>query len=436
MIKIRKAFIKILIAIILYSLCLTAEAEQASSNVQNNKYSLSKLFKKAKRAGREYKTQLEMQYYEEFIKKNPKDIKTLEMYAQYLKDHMYYDKSIIIYQKLYTLTKDEKYRFETKEIQKYRIYHIKERGFAAYIGKAKELESLGQIKQANEFYQKALKISPERFEAKFGLAKTYGWLGQKKLAAKFYKDLLNSEPDNKDLLAAYNQFTQEILGLKKYQPEIKPSGKSEIIPGNKQQLKTSKQMPPLETISPSKTVSAPKIITPDYYSEYMKKAQALETAGQIEKANEVYQKAQQLDASRYEARFGLARTYGWLHKDDLAMKYYQGLLKETPNNTALLGFWAEFLVSVKKYSEAMEIYQKLLAQTNDDKYNANIADIYFLQQDYETALKLYSELYNKNPNDADIQKSIARIHFVSGDFIKSIEFYEKYFAHKAILNLS
>lgn len=421
MIKIRKTFIKILIAITLYFFCMNVEAAQAPDSIQNNKHTLFNLFKRAKQAGHEYKTKLEMQYYEDLIKKNPKDINTLETYGKYLKDHKFTDKAMTIYKKLFELTNNEKYNAEIKELRELKNYNLKDKSFTAYINQAKEFESLGQIKQANEFYQKALKIYPERFEAKFGLAKTYGWLGQKKLAAKFYKDLLKTSPKNKDLIAAYNQFTQEILGIKK------PGAKLET----KQELATSKQVSPPKTVLPPKTVYAPKIKVPDFYSEYIKNAQVLETAGQIEKANEVYQKAQKIDASRYEARFGLARTYGWLHKDDLAMKYYSELLKETPNNKALLEFWAEFLVSIKKYPEAMEIYQKLLVQTNDSKYNANIADIYFLQQDYETALKLYTELYSQNPNDANIQKSIARLHFVSGDFNKSIEFYEKYLAQKS-----
>lgn len=402
---------------------ISVKAEEAS----NKKHSLFNLFKTAKQAGSEYKTQLEMKYYEDAIKKNPKDIKTLEVYGKYLKDHKYYDKAIAIYKKLLQLTRNEKYSDEIIAAQELKNYNLKNKSFMAYFNQAKAFEAKGQIKKANEFYLKAYKIYPERFEAKFGLAKTYGWLGQKKLAVKFYKDLLKIAPDNKDLLAEYNQFTKEILGIKPSKPETKPEAKPEAKPT----LKASKQIPPPKTAYAPKTVSQPKIKTPDFYSEYIKTAQAFESAGQIEKANEVYKKAQKIDSSRYEARFGLARTYGWLHKDDLAIKYYSELLKETPNNKALLEFWAEFLVSIKKYPQAMEIYQKLLAQTNYSKYNANIADIYFLQQDYETALKLYMDIYEKTQNDPNIQRSIARLHFVSGDFDKSIEFYEKYLAQKS-----
>lgn len=127
----------------------------------------------------------------------------------------------------------------------------------------------------------------------------------------------------------------------------------------------------------------------------------------------------------------MAKTYGWLHKDDLALKYYLGLLKETPNNMYLLAAYANYLKDNKDYSAAMEIYKKLLAQSKDEKYRANIAEIFFLQKDYQTSLDLYFDIYNKNPNNPEIQKSIALLYFVSGDFNKSIEFYEKYLSQKS-----
>lgn len=413
MIKIRKKLIKILIIIILFSFGVTVEAEQQSSvNNTDTKTGLFHLFKSAKQKGKEYKEKLEMKYYEEQIKEQPKNIQLLETYAKYLKDHGYYDKSIRAYRALIKLTKNNKYKTEIKQIQAYKDYSDKENVFTQYINQAKEFESKGQIKEANELYEKAFNIFPQRYEAKFGLAKTYGWLGKKEIADKYYKELLKTAPDNKDLLEAYNKFSGKNLGL-----PTKPQPTTQKQPSN-QKLVT-------------KTVYPQKQNVPDVYSEYIKKAQFFENKGQIEKANEYYLKAQKINASRYEAKFGLARTYGWLHKDDLATKYYNELLKQTPNNADLLGFYADFLTSIKKYQESLDIYQKLLAKTNNQKYEAKIAEVYFSQQKFQEALKLYTDIYEKNPNNPEIQKAIARLYFLSGDFNKSIEYYEKYFSQKS-----
>ena len=63
------------------------------------------------------------------------------------------------------------------------------------------------------------------------------------------------------------------------------------------------------------------------YFNYIKQAQKFESQNKISEANQYYLKAQKIFPDRFEAKFGLAKTYGRLHKDKLALKYYQELLK-------------------------------------------------------------------------------------------------------------
>lgn len=347
--------------------------------------------------------------YQELLKQSPDNIDLLEAYAGCLIDNKNYAKAKEIYKKLLALTKNEKYKKNLQDIislekgytpklsnAEWAQSNAKNSVFLNYIRQAQQYESQGKIAKANEYYLKAEKIYPNRYEAKFGLAKTYGWLHQNKLALAYYKELFKESPGNPDLIAAYNKFLKE----------------------NKVGKNIGK---------PSVQISK----VPDLASEYIKQAQNFESLGRTEEANEYYLKAQKIDATRYEVKFGLAKTFGWLHKDKQAMSYYQELLKSNPNNVDLLEAYANFLKSLKNYQDAIEIYQKLLTQTNNEKYNADIAEVYFLKQDFQTSLKLYNEIYNRNPNNPDIQKSIALLYFVSGDFNKSIEFYQKYLAQKS-----
>lgn len=518
-IQIRKFFIKILLLIVLCSFCLNVNAEEAPNHKGKNN-----VLKTIKEAGQEYKIKLEMEYYENQLKKEPKNIELLETYGKYLKEHKFYDKSIKIYNTLIRLTKNDKYKAEIAENKAYKQYFNLNKNFLDLIEQGSEYEASGQIKQANELYLKALHIFPDRFEAKFGLAKTYGWLKNTEKSNKLYQELLKEAPNNIDLLEAYaanlkdnGEYSKAIVIYHqlfsltkkfKYKKNIeettlitkgletkKPEGQKEdklfsdyirqakvyesngnIIKANEYYLKAEKIYPDryeaqfglaktygwlgkkelaknyyqkllkltpknkdllnaynnLLKVGKKKIQQARPIPSkPDYVEEYLKQAQKLESLGKIENANEYYKKAQNIDASRYEVKFGLARTYGWMHKDDLAMKYYDELLKQTPDNEALLKNYADFLISIKDYQKPLEIYQKLLAQTKNNKYNADIANIYFLQKDYETSLKLYKEIYEKNPNNPDIQKNIAFISFISGDFTKAIEFYEKYLSQKS-----
>lgn len=361
------------------------------------------------------KPNLSIKKYQGLLKQTPGNVDLLESYAKCLKDNKNYSRAKEIYKKLFALTKDEKYNNNLQEIIALEKGQIpsknkvvppqntaQENAFSDYIKQAQTYESQGNIPKANEYYHKAQKLMRNRFEAKFGLAKTYGWLGQKKLALSYYKGLLKESPNNPDLIAAYNNFLKEIK---------KPKGH--------QAKHALAQQPPKVNTEKDKI-----------FSQYIKEAQSFENQGKAAEANEYYLKAGKIYPERYEVKFGLAKTYGWLHKDKLAMEYYQELLKQTPDNMDLLGAYASYLKDNKYYSEAMEIYNKLLVQTKDEKYKANIAEIYFLQKDYQTALKLYFDIYRNNPKNPEIQKAIALIYFVSGDFESSIVFYQKYLVQK------
>ncbi len=526
------------------SCCAVAIAETKTPIKQKGLF--SNYFEKAKTWGNSYKSQLELKYFKERLKKTPDDIELLKTYAKYLKDHKYYDEALTTYKKLIDLTKNDDYKKDMAEIKSFQGSQKKEQLFSDYINQAKKYENQGDIVKANEYYFKAQKVDPERYEAKFGLAKTYCWLNQPKLAIKKYKELLKQSPNNIDLLEAYakclydykelaqakeiynklfaltknekyNSNLQEIISLERgYTPKLKNAelthnaeqsnafseylkqaqryeSQGKISKANEYYLKAQKEAPnryeakfglaktfgwlhqnkialayykELIKESPnnpnllaaynkflkenryqakptstnkgttlqSSQTQKPNAGKDNAFSDYLKRAQDYEKQGKTAEANNYYIKAGEIYPSRFETKFGLAKTYGWLHKDALALKYYKELLAQSPDNADLLVAYANYLKDNKDYSGAMGIYNKLLAKSKDDKdvkyekYQANIAEIYFLQKDYKISLKLYFELYAKNPDNLEIQKAIALSYFVSGDFEKSNDFYQKYLA--------
>lgn len=366
-------------------------------------------------------SKLAIKDYQDLVKENPNNIDLLESYAQCLKDNGNYKSAKEIYNKLYLLKKNNKYKNLVQEIETLELamkampkganltqYPVQNKNYSEYINQAKKFESQGKVKLANDYYLKAYNIFPDRYDARFGLAKTYGWLGQKKLASNYYKQLLKEVSNNSDLIIAYNKFLKEGIAPKPAKPKIQ----SQKVSPSQQSVNINAQRDKL-------------------FSQLLKTAQSYEQKGKVEEANKYYLKADAVSPSRYEVKFGLAKTYGWMHKDKLATEYYQNLLKETPNNTDLLSAYANYLKDNKKYAQAMEIYEKLFSKTNDDKYKNSMADIFFQQQDYETALKMYFEIYDKNQNSPQMQKSIALTYFISGDFENAIQFYGKYLLQKS-----
>lgn len=529
--------------IVCFSFCLVATAQIEQESPVKQKRIFSNYLKKAKLWGDSYKTQLEIKYFEERLKKTPNDVELLKTYAKYLKDHKYYNECLKIYKRLINLTKDNTYMKEIDKIKLIQQNESREKIFSDYIKQAQEYESQGDIVNANKYYLEAKKIFPKRYETKFGLSKTYCWLNQPKLAIKTYQELIKQAPDNIDLLEAYanclkdnkdyvpakklykklltltknekyNNNLQEIVSLEKgekpkltaselaknaeqdkvFLDYIKQAQKYEsqgkIQKANGYYLKAQKQAPkryeakfglaktygwlgkkklalfyyqqllkeapnspdlvsaynkflkenPLYNSPKAKTkqnliveetktekINSEKEVQ---FSEFIKQAKIYENEGKAVEANQYYIKAGKIFPSRYEVKFGLAKTFGWLHKDELAFNYYKELLAQSPDNDDLLEAYANYLKDTKNYSEAMGIYNKLLAKSQNEKYKANIAEIYFLQKDYETSLTLYFDIYNKDPTNPEIQKAIALLYFVSGDFKKSIDFYQKYLAQK------
>lgn len=357
--------------------------------------------------------------YRQLLKQAPDNIDLLAAYAKCLAGNKDYSHATEIYKKLFSITKDEKYKKDLQDIitlQKGYTPKVKnaelthnlgqDNVFLDYLKKAQTYESQGKIAKANEYYLKAQKEAPNRFEAKFGLAKTYGWLHKNKLALEYYNNLLKEAPKNQDLITAYNKFLKENITKKIPAAKVKKNYPAQNI-----------------TMEKDKT-----------FSNYIKEAQAYESQGNAAKANEYYILASKIYPFRYEVKFGLAKTYGWLHNDEVALKYYQELLTQTPDSEDLLAAYANYLKDTKKYNEAMKVYNKLLTKAKlekgvqHEKYKANIAELFFLQKDYLTSLNMYFEIYNQNPNNHEIQKAIALNYFASGDFEKSIDYYQKYLA--------
>ncbi|HBG48179.1 MAG TPA: hypothetical protein DDW90_01450 [Cyanobacteria bacterium UBA9971] len=409
------------------------------------------LFGLARTYGSLYKNKLEFKYYREKFKETPNDVPFLEEYAKYLKDNQDYDQALKIYNRLFELTKNNKYKTNIAEIISLKNYREQNKKFLSYIKQAQEYESQGKIPEANQYYLKAHELFPDRFEAQFGLAKTYGWLNKDKPALKYYQELFKQAPSNVALLEAYAVYLKdnkdydqtlkiynklleltkndkyktniaEIISLKKgqkpkqnYQQQNKKF--SDYVKADKKDIIKFKK---------SYAIQNKNLVQNKNFFNYIKQAQEYESQGKILESNQYYLKAHEIFPERYEAKFGLAKTYGWLHKDELALEYYRNLLKETPDSIDLLEVYANYLRDTKNYGQTLEIYNKLISLTKNEKYKVNIAEIFLLQKKYDTALNLYFEIYNKNPDNIQAQKGIALSYFISGDFKKAGEFYQNY----------
>lgn len=155
----------------------------------------------------------------------------------------------------------------------------------------------------------------------------------------------------------------------------------------------------------------------------IKQAKLYESQGNIHKANEYYIKADKNLPNRFESSYGLAKTYGWLKKENLADFYYKNLLKKQPNNIQLEEQYAYFLRDKGSYYLAIKKFNELFIKTNQKKYKLNIAEVYFAQANYDDVINL---LINDNKKDLIELKLLADSYFNKADYKNAQIYLKKY----------
>jgi tetratricopeptide (TPR) repeat protein len=96
-----------------------------------------------------------------------------------------------------------------------------------------------------------------------------------------------------------------------------------------------------------------------------------------------------------------------------------------PGNTALHRQLADIYVILKKYPQAVEIYQRIIdSGAADDALIKNLADVYNNQKQFDLAAPLYEQLLEKDPDNARLTMSLADIYNNQGLYSKSLLLYE------------
>lgn len=128
-----------------------------------------------------------------------------------------------------------------------------------------------------------------------------------------------------------------------------------------------------------------------------------------------YQKVLKDNPNLVEAKVELAKVYYYQGKYTEALQGINALPKN--EKTAEIEFLlADIYLVQKDYTEAEEIYKKLLTELPDknDIILLKLAEIYSWQKKYPESLSIYEELVNKHPNDIQLQRKYAMVLMWSG----------------------
>mgnify|MGYP001168096074 CR=1 FL=1 len=109
-----------------------------------------------------------------------------------------------------------------------------------------------------------------------------------------------------------------------------------------------------------------------------------------------------------------------------AQEIYQHLLKEDPNNYAVLQNYGPLLAQLREYKLAKGVFQKCLKlKPKDSLMLYNYGKFFHDQKIYEKAIEYYNKSFEINPKNAMSKYNIGNIYFVQKKFNSAIEYYKK-----------
>lgn len=139
-------------------------------------------------------------------------------------------------------------------------------------------------------------------------------------------------------------------------------------------------------------------------------------------AEKAYKKALELDADNEDAAAGLAMVYADLGDNKGAAEMLRKVAEKNPSLrtlTALAGIYEQ----MRDYGMAAEVLKKAvgLAPGSNPELRRALAQNLMLAEQYSEALKIYEELLAEDPKDVQSQLRVAQVYRQKRDFAKAHE---------------
>ncbi len=139
------------------------------------------------------------------------------------------------------------------------------------------------------------------------------------------------------------------------------------------------------------------------YNNYLK-GLLFDDSGEYEKAKAAYQKAIKFDSESWDIHYNLALDYLRLRDFKGAEKEFKVLLKTKPYAEKIRFLLALVYSYSSKYKAAVNEYHKLLErpllELNEADIRYSLAQLYFMQEEFDRAEGEYKEILEDNPKDS------------------------------------
>jgi tetratricopeptide (TPR) repeat protein len=160
------------------------------------------------------------------------------------------------------------------------------------------------------------------------------------------------------------------------------------------------------------------------YEIYEKMGYCSQRSGQYEQALEYYRKAELFDTPGPWLLKKIGLCYRNLKRYDQAIKYYEQVLLSEPENLNIQTLIGQCYLEMGEYEKALDrFYRVELLSSSRIRSLRPIAWISFILGKFDTALKYYQEIIDKEPNRFDYM-NLGHVEWCLGNKLKAIELYK------------
>jgi len=266
-----------------------------------------------------------------------------------------------------------------------------------------------RYEEAVEKFKEAIKIDPESYPAHGAMGDCYRGLGQYDEAEKQYKKAIKINPKYDDAVRAWGVSLriQERYedAVEKFKEAIKINPKSEAAYGNWGiclcDLKRYEEA--IEKFK--KTIK----IKPESYRTHVAMGTCFREIGQYDEAEKHYKKAIEIDPTYYHAYIAWGAC---LHKQERyedAIEKCKKTIKIDPKSEYAYWLWGDSLLSQGHYKKAINLFEKHLANSNDEDVINSYGKSLMGAKRYDEALKQFEHIIKIKPEYYKVYLSYGRL---------------------------
>ena len=254
-----------------------------------------------------------------------------------------------------------------------------------------------RYEDAIEKFKEAIKINPEAYPAHGAMGDCYRELGQYDEAEKQYKKAIKINPKSDDAVMAWGVSLriQERYedAIEKFKEAIKINPKSEAAYWNWGIcLRALKRFE--EAIEKFKKAIK---IKPESYRTHVAMGRCFREIGQYDEAEKLYKKAIEIDPTYYHAYIAWGAC---LHKQERyedAIEKCKKTIKIDPKSEYAYWLWGDSLLSQGHYKKAINLFEKHMANSNDEDVINSYGKSLMGAKRYDEALKQFERIIKIKP---------------------------------------